>query len=94
MLEETMDTLEDQDELEEEAKEEVDKVSVIFGLFLTFVIYSVKLKDAKLLIIIAHLHFSQKRCCYRESCFILVQAHHMQPSTWHLYFVCVSSNLG
>jgi hypothetical protein len=27
MLEETMDTLEDQDELEEEAQEEVDKVS-------------------------------------------------------------------
>jgi len=35
MLEETMDTLEDQDELEEEAQEEVDKVSVILGLFLT-----------------------------------------------------------
>ena len=32
-----MDTLEDQDELEEEAQEEVDKVSVILGLFLTCV---------------------------------------------------------
>jgi hypothetical protein len=28
MMEDTMDTLEDQDELEEEAQEEVDKVSV------------------------------------------------------------------
>jgi hypothetical protein len=41
MLDETMGTLEDQDELEEEAQEEVDKVSVILGLFLTSVIYSV-----------------------------------------------------
>jgi hypothetical protein len=37
MLEETMGTMEDQDELEEEAQEEVDKVSVILGLFLTSV---------------------------------------------------------
>jgi hypothetical protein len=29
MMEETLDTLEDQDELEEEAQEEVDKVSVV-----------------------------------------------------------------
>jgi hypothetical protein len=29
MMEETMDILEDQDELEEEAQEEVDKVSVL-----------------------------------------------------------------
>jgi len=35
MLEETMGSLEDQDELEEEAQEEVDKVSVILALFLT-----------------------------------------------------------
>jgi hypothetical protein len=28
-MEETLDTLEDQDELEEEAQEEVDKVSVV-----------------------------------------------------------------
>jgi hypothetical protein len=94
MLDETMGTLEDQDELEEEAQEEVDKVSVILGLFLPSVIYSTKVKDAKPLIIIAHLHFCQKRYFYRESCFILFQAHHMQPSTWHLYFVCVYSNLG
>lgn len=94
MLEETMDTLEDQDELEEEAQEEVDKVSVIVGLFLTSVTYNVKLKDVKSLIIIAHLHLCHKRECYGESCFILLQAHHMQPTTWHLYFVCVSSNLG
>jgi len=56
MLDETMDTLEDQEELEEEAQEEVDKVSVILALFLTSVTYTVKLKDVKPLIIIAHLH--------------------------------------
>jgi hypothetical protein len=37
MMEETMDTLEDQDELEEEAQEEVDKVSVTAWLFLVLV---------------------------------------------------------
>jgi hypothetical protein len=94
MLEETMDTLEDQDELEEEAQEEVDKVSVILGFFLTSVTYIVKLKDVKPLIIIAHLHFCQKKQRYGESCFILLQAHHMQPSTWNSYFLCVSSNHG
>lgn len=60
-MEETMDTLEDQDELEEEAQEEVDKVSVILCLFLTSVTYNVKLKDVKPLTIIAHLHLCHKR---------------------------------
>jgi hypothetical protein len=36
-MEDTMDTLEDQDELEEEAQEEVDKVSVAAWLFMVLV---------------------------------------------------------
>lgn len=42
MMEETMDILEDQDELEEEAQEEVDKVSVL----MISAMISVKVKES------------------------------------------------
>jgi hypothetical protein len=64
MLEETMDTLEDQDELEEEAQEEVDKVSVIPWFFPDFC--HLKCKTQRWEAIIAHLYFCQERECYEK----------------------------
>jgi hypothetical protein len=71
MLEETMDTLEDQDELEEEAQEEVDKVSVILWFVPDFC--QLKCNPQRWEAIIAHLHLCQEKKCHEKTCFFFLK---------------------